>query len=49
LATTGSGECGWSAEDDYQVISHPDVPAVEKKKLTVADLACKIATAAFRV
>jgi hypothetical protein len=40
---------GFFACYDDEVITHPDFPAVEEKKLTVADLACRIAAGAFTV
>jgi hypothetical protein len=43
------GDFGFYVGYDDEVITHPDVPAVEEKKLTVADLACKIAARAFTV
>jgi hypothetical protein len=37
------GNFGFYVVHDDEVITHPDVPAVEEKRVTVSDLACKIA------
>jgi hypothetical protein len=43
------GDFGFYVGYDDEVITHPDVPSVEEKKVTVADLACKIAAGAFTI